>query len=197
MADGQPVTTANFNVNQMGFRVGGPLIKNKLFFFANGEFERRTDPGTEFRSNQGGETVGGNVTRVLASDLDALSSFLSTNFNYVTGPYEGYDHETKSDKFLVKLDYNISQNHKLSLRYNSLNSERDVLTSNSSSLGFGSRRSNLNALNFQNSNYIQFEKIYSGILELNSNFGNKFSNQVMIGYTYQNEDRGSRGDFFH
>lgn len=192
----QDVITANFNVSQYGFRIGAPIMKDKLFVFLNGEFERRNDPGTEFRSNTGGEPVGGNVTRVLATDLDALSTYLATNFGYATGPYQGYDHETTSDKFLVKFDYNISQDHKVSLRYNWLNSERDVLTSNSTSLGFGARRSNLNALNFQNSNYIQTEKIHSVIAELNSNFGNKFSNQVTLGYTYQNEDRGSRGDFF-
>jgi hypothetical protein len=54
----------------------------------------------------GGEPVGGNMTRVLASDLDQLSNFLRTNFNYETGPYQGYDHETPATRFLAKLDYN-------------------------------------------------------------------------------------------
>ncbi len=195
-AKGKDVITNNFNVNQYGFRIGGPIIKDKLFFFANAEMESRTDPGTNFRANEGGETVTGNVTRVLASDLDALSSYMASNFGYATGPYQGYDNETKSSKYLVKLDYNINQNHKLSLRYNFLDSETDVLASNSSSLGFGARRSNLQALNYQNSNYIQTEKIQSVIAELSSRFGNKMSNQIIAGYTYQNEDRASRGDFF-
>jgi hypothetical protein len=195
-AEGKDVITANFNVNQFGFRVGGPIMKNKLFFFANAEFERRADPATSFTANAGGEPVTGNKTRVLRSDLDALSSYLLSNYNYVTGPYENYDNELSSDKFLVKLDYNISRDHKLSVRYNSLKSSTDVLTSNSSSLGFGARRSNNNALNYQNSNYIQNENIQSVIAELNSTFGGKFSNQVIAGYTFQNEDRGSRGDFF-
>jgi len=195
-AKGKDVITNNFNVNQYGFRIGGPIIKDKLFFFANAELERRTDPGTNFRANEGGETVTGNVTRVLASDLDALSSYMASNFGYATGPYQGYDNETKSDKYLIKFDYNINQNHKVSLRYNFLDSETDVLASNSSSLGFGNRRSNLQALNYQNSNYIQTEKIQSVIAELSSRFGNKMSNQIIAGYTYQNEDRASRGDFF-
>ncbi len=195
-ADGNDVITANFSVNQFGFRVGGPIIKNKLFFFANAEFERRADPATEYTANSGSEPVTGNKTRVLSSDLDALSTYLLNNYNYATGPYENYDNETTSDKFLLKLDYNISRDHKLSVRYNSLKSSTDILTSNSSSLGFGARRTNNNALNYQNSNYIQNENIQSVIAELNSTFGNKFSNQVIAGYTFQNEDRGSRGDFF-
>lgn len=195
-ADGTEVNTTDFDVKQYGFRLGGPILKNKLFFFVNGEFERRSEPATAYTANNGTETVGGTKTRVLRSDLDQLSDYLATNFNYATGPYEGYNNETTSDKFLIKLDYNINQNHKLSIKYNWLDSETDVLTSNSSSLGFGNRRTNTNALNYQNSNYIQTEKIQSVIGEVNSRFGNKIANNFIIGYTYQNEDRASRGDFF-
>lgn len=194
-AKGQTVEVGDFNVFQSGFRLGGPIIKNKLFFFLNGEIERQTEPGTTFRANAGGEPVGGNVTRVLRSDLDELSRFLREKFNYETGPYEGYNNETRSDKFLTRLDYNINDNHKLSMRYTHLNSKTDVLISNSTTV-FGNRRGTLNALNYQNSNYIQFENIRSAIAELNSNFKGKYSNNFIIGYTYQNEDRGSRGSFF-
>jgi len=190
----QDVITDKFNNTQYGFRLGGPIIKNKLFFFANGEIERRSAPATNFRSNTGGETVGGNVTRVLKSDLDALSAFMKDKFGYETGPYEGYNNELKGDKFLVKLDYNVNDKNKLSVRYTWLNSESDILLSNSTTVG-GNRRSTLNSLNYRNSNYKQGEKIRSLIAELNSNFG-KFSNNFIIGYTYQNEDRVPVGQFF-
>ncbi|MFZ6012273.1 MAG: TonB-dependent receptor, partial [Bacteroidota bacterium] len=195
-ADGVTVNTADFNVKQYGFRLGGPVIKNKLFFFVNAEIERKSEPATAYTANTGSEAVGGTKTRVQVSDLDQLSTFLATNFNYATGPYQGYNNDTESDKFLIKFDYNINQNHKASIRYNFLDSQTDVLSSNSSSLGFGNRRTNTNALNYQNSNYQQLEKIHSIIGEVNSRFGNKFANNLIIGYTYQNEDRGSRGQFF-
>lgn len=194
-AYGKDVKSDNFSVNQYGASLGGPIIKNKLFFFANVEFEREARPGTEFIANNGTQTVGGNVTRVLRSDLDNLSKFLKEKFNYETGPYEGYNNEAMSNKALLKIDYNISENHKFSIRYNWLDSKTDVLASNSSSLGFGNRRTNTTALNYQNTNYIQYEKIHSVIGELNSTFG-KLSNNLILGYTFQNEDRGSRGDFF-
>ncbi|MCA4896197.1 MAG: TonB-dependent receptor [Cytophagales bacterium] len=174
-----PVVVNSFDVKQYGFRIGGPIIKDKLFFFANAELERRTDPATNFRANTGTEPVTGNVTRVLASDLDALSSFLKSTYGYETGPYQGYNNESFSDKFLIKFDYNINQNNKLSLRYNYLDSETDVLLSNSASLGFGARRSNNNALNYKNSNYKQTEKIQSVIAELNSRISGKLSNQII------------------
>ncbi len=194
-ANGREVTVGDFNLYQTGFRLGGPIIKNKLFFFVNGEIERETSPGTTFRANTGNEPAEGNVTRVLASDLDQLSNFLRENFDYETGPYQGYDNETRSDKFLARLDYNINQNHKLSVRFNMLNSQTDVLTSNSTTVR-GSRRGNNLALNYQNSNYIINEDIYSVIGELNSTFSDRIYNNLIVGYTYQNEDRASRGSLF-
>ncbi|MFC0262739.1 TonB-dependent receptor [Fontibacter flavus] len=185
-----------FKYGQIGFRVGGPIIKDKLFFFASFEDENLTEPGTTFRANNGNEQAGGNVTRVLASDLDQLSSFLRTNFNYETGPYQNYDHNTAATKFLVKLDYNINDKNKLSVRYNHLDSNTDVLLSNSSSLGFGNRRTNINGLNFQNSNYIILENIRSIVGELNSRLRENMTNNLIIGYTYQDESRDSRGSFF-
>ncbi|NJO03133.1 MAG: hypothetical protein HC880_16945 [Bacteroidia bacterium] len=184
-----------FDSKQYGFAISGPIIKNKLFFFVNGELERLTEPATSFLAARDGLS-GPNVTRVQASDLDALSSFLQDNFNYSTGPYENYDFETRSDKFLIRFDYNLSRNHKISLRYNYFDSEDDVLVSNSNSLGRGGRRGTVNSLNFANSNYIQTEKIHSVIAEINSSFGSKFSNNLIIGYTAQNEDRGQIGSFF-
>jgi hypothetical protein len=194
-ARGAEVIANNFNTYQTGFRLGGPIIKNKLFFFVNGEFERETAPATPFLASRPGLT-GTNVTRVLASDLDALSSYLSDNFNYQTGPYEGYDFQVRSDKLLAKLDYNINKNHRASIRYSYFTSENDVLVSNSSSLGRGSRRGTINSLNFANSNYAQTETIHSVVAELNSTFGGKMSNNLIVGYTYQNEDRGQKGSSF-
>ncbi|KPQ19842.1 MAG: TonB-dependent receptor [Algoriphagus marincola HL-49] len=185
-----------FNYRQVGFRVGGPIVKDKLFFFASFEDEKTTEPGTNFRANNGNDPIGGNVTRVLASDLNQLSNYLRTNFGYETGPFQGYDHSTEATKFLIKLDYNINDKNKLSLRYNHLDSFTDVLASNSSSLGFGSRRSNVNALNFQNTNYQILENIRSIIGELNTRISNNMTNNLIVGYTYQDESRDSRGDFF-
>jgi hypothetical protein len=185
-----------FDYKQYGFRLGGPIVKNKLFFFTSFEDERNVSPGTDFRANNGGENVEGNVTRVLASDLNELSSFLRNTYGYETGPYQGYDHTTSATKFLGKLDWNINDNNKFSIRYTHLDSNTDVLASGSSSLGFGGRNFNLNALNFQNTNYIINENIRSVVGELNTRFTDKITNNFIIGYTFQDESRGSRGDFF-
>ena len=192
-ANGTPITKNNFSISQTGFRLGGPLIQNKLFFFVNAEFERRDDPATNFLAARPGLT-GANVTRVQAADLDQLKTFLNDKFDYDPGEYENYLLNTKSDKALAKIDYNINPSNRLSFRFNYLKSSRDVLASNSGS--FQDRRSNLFAMNFSNSNYVINNDIYSGIVELNSMFGTKFSNNIQFGFTANRDYRSSRGGVF-
>ncbi|MBU1423251.1 MAG: TonB-dependent receptor, partial [Bacteroidetes bacterium] len=186
-----------FKYNQIGLRLGGPIIENKLFFFVNYEGDGLTQPGTTMLANTGGQPVGGNITRVVADTLIRLSSFLRDKFGYETGPYQGYDHETPARRFIAKLDYNLDDRNKLSLRYNHLDSETDVLVSNSASLGFGRRRSPFTtALNFRNSNYIIMENIRSIVGEWNSIIGDNMANNLIVGYSHHDESRKSRGSFF-
>ncbi len=195
-SNGLDFDPGTFEYKNYGFTTGGRIIRNRAFYFANYEKEADTRPGTTWRANNGGETVGGQITRVLASDLNALSSFLSSNFGYETGGYQGYDHETPAMRLLLKTDLNISDRHRASLRYTHLDSDTDVLLSNSSSLGFGNRRTSSQALNFRNSNYKILENIRSFIGQLNSVLGSSTSNTLIVGYTKQDESRDSLGTFF-
>ncbi len=192
-----PFKPGKFKYNQIGVRLGGPIVKNKLFFFASFEKDALTQPGTTYLARTDtAQPIGGNITRVLASDLDQLSSYLNTNFGYETGPYQGYDFETPALKFLLKFDYNLNDKNKISLRYTHLDSKTDVLLSNSGSLGFGTRRSNLTGLNFANSNYKIMENIRSIVGEWNSSIGGNMANSLIVGYTYNDESRDANGSFF-
>ena len=178
-----------FQYRDIGISVGGPIIKNRLFFFSSFEDDHQTAPGTTFTAWDGVPSdTGANVTRVLASDLDSLSSFLQNNFGYDPGPYQEYDFKTPSTRFLARLDYNLNEHNKVSVRYNLLNSSSPILISNSGSLGFANRRGNPNSLNFSNSNYAILENIRSIVGEWNSTMGNK-SNNLILGYNTSDESR--------
>jgi len=190
-------TIGAFDEKVFGASLGGAIIKDKLFFFANYESQRQTTPATTWVANGSPLDNGGpNVTRVLASDLDALSTYLREKYRYETGPYENYDNLTESDKFLVRLDWNVNDRNKLTLRYTHHNSVSDELVSNSQSLGRGFRRTLPTAMSYQNSGYRIGDNTRSAVVELNSQISNNVHNTFSAGYDYQNEDRQYLGQLF-
>jgi len=189
---GQVFNPGTFKTTDTGEYVGGPIYRNKLFFFESFEAQSDTRPLNTFTSNPGGAAATGNTTRVLASDLNTLSSFLSTNFKYTTGPFDAISKDTPGKPFLVKADYNLNNKNKITFRYNQLYSSTGVNLSGSSSLGNPSGRGTFstNFLNFQNSDYSILENIKSGIGEWNSAISNTLTNNFLAGYTTQDESRG-------
>ena len=195
-AYGNTVNPGTFNVRNTGGWAGGPILKNRLFAFGNYEDELDTRPINTLVANTG-QPVGGSITRVKASDLDTLSAFLASKFNYTTGPYSGIPDETPAKRFLLRNDFNLNNSNKISFRFNYLDSLTDVPLSTSSSLGVGRQSgSGTNFLSFQNSNYQIMENIRSGIGEWNSIFRGNKSNNLIVGYTSQDESRNSRGTMF-
>ena len=195
-AAGLPFNPGTFTTKNTGFWVGGPFIKNKLFGFTSFEKQEDTRPLSTFVANPGGAPAQGNTTRVLASDLNALSSFLSGSLRYETGPYENISKNTPAKPFLIKGDYNLNPSNKVTFRYSQLGSSSDINLSNSSSLGFGRQGGTTSFLQYQGSNYTQTENIKSGIGEWNSTYGSSMSNNLIVGYTKQDESRGALGDLF-
>lgn len=192
-ARGTEVITDEFNVNQVGFRVGGPLIKDKLFFFVSAELEQRSDPGTSFVSDSGQE--GDNVTRVRTEDLENVRNTLIERFGYDPGEWQGYSLPTNSHKIFAKIDYNINKANNLSVRFNMMESNQGRLNARTS-LGFGGRNQNLFSMNFQNSNYLLNDNFYSAIAELGSMIGEKYYNNLTVGFTRQTNFRSWEGGDF-
>ena len=106
--------------NTLGFSIGAPIIKNKLFVFANFEREWNTTPGNSrlARTNDTGE-FGGNTqyNRPTASKLDEMSQFLIDNYGYNPGAYQNYSVKTPGYKLMARVDWNINRNHALNVRF--------------------------------------------------------------------------------
>lgn len=164
---GNEVVNPDLSFNQSGFTLSGPIVKDKLFFFVNGELERRDDPATNFAAARAG--VSGLVSRVEGSVMEQISEAMMRVYNYDTGGFENFVHETNNDKILLKLDWNISNNHNLSFRYNFLDAER-ALPPHPFAISFNNtgRGPNENTLPFQNSGYAINNEFNSYALELNS-----------------------------
>ncbi|MEZ5415881.1 MAG: carboxypeptidase regulatory-like domain-containing protein [Vicinamibacterales bacterium] len=195
-AKGIAFNPGTFEFANTGGWLSGPVLRNKLFFFGNMDKETLKQPGTTFTANPGGAPAVGNMTRVLASDLDTLAAFLTNSLSYNPGEYQGYPFKTPGDRYLAKLDYNLNSANKITARYVQLDSVTDVLASNSSSLGFGNRRTNTQALNFSGSNYTILENIKSAVGEWNATIGGSMANSLIVGFTSQDESRGSLDTLF-
>lgn len=178
--DGTKSEVPELNQGQYGFSLGGPIVKNKVFFFANAEIERRQDLGTAGYVAGRPGLSGANVSRVLASDLELVSQVLREKYQYETGPYEDFKFKTFNNKALFKLDWNISQNHKLSVTGNWLDAFKEKPAHPSA---IGRRGPDATTLQFRNSGYRINNVIYSGIAELKSVFGSRFSNKAQLGRT--------------
>jgi hypothetical protein len=178
-----------FQRGQFGGRIGGAIIKNKLFVFGSFEQELQTQPGSNFVARRAGSTAG-NQSVATVEQLESIKSLLKSKFNYDPGAYENWDKENYSQKANIRLDWNISDKHKFNLKYNYLRSYADVSPSSSGSLS-GGRNPSATVLPFQGSLYRINNNLDSYIAELNSTFSSTVANNLTVGYTQMRDFRQS------
>jgi len=181
---GEDVIKPKLSQNQYGVSIGGPIVKNKLFFFANFEKEEREDLGTNgWIPNTGSGAI--NESRVLESDLMAVQSALA-GLGYDTGAYSGFTYGSGSTKGLFKLDWNINDKNRLALIYNFLDASSEKPAHPTA---IGLRGPSFSTLQFEKSGYEINNKLNSFQLELNSTLSDEVTNKLQVGYTHFDDFR--------
>jgi outer membrane receptor for ferrienterochelin and colicin len=164
------LTVTNFQDNQYGFRVGGPILKNKLFFFVNGEAGRRREPNLNELSffTRNNPTA---ITQV-AQELNDIRQIHINQFNYDPGdPLSPYDNLQHNNKIFGRLDFNLNEKHTFTLRHNFIRAFSQEIFRNSTTYSFPS------------SGYRITNTTNTTVFEVQSRFNSKMSNEFRVGYT--------------
>lgn len=192
--------------DQWGMRIGGPIIKNKLFFFFSYEqdvqpsvIQTRTasSPSAAYGSNP-------SVARPTADSLNAISQYLATTYGYETGPFDNYTPNIERKKYLGRIDWNVNSKNRMVIRYSQVvggnpaspsTSVGGASTPGNAVAGTTATRTDVTSLWYKNSNYFQGTNFYSLSAELNSTIG-RVANVVRGTYTYQDDSRSSTSTLF-
>jgi len=190
------------NFKQYGVRLGGPIIKDKLFFFVNYETDeepRQVQTRVASTPENPFDVSNNNIARPTVQELTNISNYLRETYGYETGGFQGYNTAIERTKILGRIDWNITNNHRFNIRYSRVegSTPNPVSGSRSPLTGFanGQGRTNNNALWFENSNYDQGADFTSIAAELNSTFG-KLGNTFRFSYTDQDDSRKSNSADF-
>ena len=167
---------SDFEDYQTGFRVGLPIIKNKLFFFTNEEITRRTDV---IQQEAGGALSAGILS---LADAAAIRDFTKLHYGWDPGTYGAATAYSRSNKFFNRIDWNITPHHQLVVRNNTITSQAINLERDEQDFRFGSIA------------YEQVNNQTSTVAELKSQFGSRVSNSFIAGYTSIHDKRNPSSD---
>ena len=183
-----------------GFTLGGPILKDKLFFFVNYERTETENIPTYWHPDATGEGADSKTytSRTTVSDMEMISKFVKDKYGYDTGSATAYPGGIKNNKYLARLDWNITQSHHLALRFNHTNNSKYSPPS-ATSRGVGGLSSScvgISSMAFANSFYEQQNKVTTFSVDFNSRFGEKASNQLLLTYSDIDDPRSSNSSMF-
>ena len=183
-----------------GMTLGGPIIKDKLFFFVNGEMKKIPTVANRWRGSEDGVSDANNyLSRTTLADLEKVSNYVRDKYGYNTGSWTSFPADKNNYKLLARLDWNITNQHHLSLRYN-YTKNQNWLAPNASSMDGGTRsaygRTSEMAMTYANSMYSMDNNVHSFSFDLNSRFSNDLSNQLLVTYSKLDDVRGTNSSEF-
>lgn len=183
-----------------GFTLGGPIIKNKLFFFVNAEMSKTPTIANRWRASTDGVADPDNyISRTTLNDLQRVSDFVKNEYGYETGSYTNFPADESNNKLLARLDWNITNKHRLALRYN-YTKNLSWISPNATSMDGGTRvseaRMSKASMSFANSMYSMDNLVHSFSFDLNSRLADNLSNQFLATFSKLDDIRGTNSSEF-
>lgn len=183
-----------------GFTLGGPIVKNKLFFFVNYEYVNTPTIANRWRGSEDGKEDANNyISRTKLSDLQKVSDFVKDKYGYDTGSYTNFPADESNQKILARIDWNINEKNHLAVRYNyTLN--RGWNAPNKTSMDGGTRasgaRTSQYSMSFANSMYAIDNSVHSISIDLNSRITDNLSNQFLATFSKLDDTRSTGSSEF-
>ena len=183
-----------------GFTFGGPIIKDKLFIFVNGEMSKIPTIANRWQGSANGVADADNyISRTKLSDLQTVSNHVKNKYGYDTGSWTDFPADESNYKILARLDWNITDRHHLALRYNF--TKNNVWNApNANSMDGGTRmsgaRTSQYSMSFANSMYSMENIVHSFSIDLNSRFTENLSNQFLATFSKLDDIRGTNSSEF-
>ena len=187
-------------VTTYGFTLGGPIVKNKLFFFVNAEQSKIPTVVNRWRGSTDGVADADNfISRTKLSDLKAASDYVKTKYGYDTGSWTDFPADEDNTKLLARVDWNLNDKNHLAVRYNyTLNNY--WVSPNATSMDGGTRMSGARmsqySMSFANSMYSMQNIVSTWSVDLNSRLSDNLSNQFLATYSKLDDVRGSGSEEF-
>ena len=185
-----------------GLTLGGPILKDKLFFFVNGEIEDNVTAGPAARAGDGSTPYTVTNRRPKIEELESLSDYMQNTWGLTTGPWQGFSIKTPAYRFLARLDWNINEDHKFNVRFTKSNRKSSSPASASRSIGsnratliYGGNQNSYGSntdygMSSLSSRYYAEYRFTSVAAELNSRFG-KLQNTLRGTYSFQDQPRSN------
>ncbi len=167
----------DFTAQTFGARIGGPIIPNKLFYFANVEFQRDETPLPFDFADYRGDSDAATITQ--------LENKLRDQYGYDPGTFTDNERFLNSEKYTLRLDYNLNQKNKLSFKASHVHADN-----------LEGVQSNPFNLRFLNSSEAFDSRTTTLSAELNTIFNQNLSNNLTVGFTAVRDDRDPSGSDF-
>lgn len=175
---------SEFSQSEAAFSLGGPIVRDRAFFFVAGEIARREAPSGVFISRSGNTFTNAGGVTISGARVDSVFNVLSADYGYDAGTYDDLDLQRESNNLFARLDFNLGTSNRLTLRHNYVDAFDDNFSRSDAAFALGA------------GGYVFNSTTNATVGQLNTTLGNQMFNELRVGYTTVRDNREVPGTLF-